>query len=63
VKDADALLRDLCAASSKLQEAHYIAKKAGQTELAAEILRAGNVVADQIGKLITRNAQPVEVVS
>jgi hypothetical protein len=63
MKDADALLRELCAASSKLQGAHYLAKKAGQTDLAAEILRAGNVVADQIGKLVTRQAPAVEVVS
>jgi hypothetical protein len=63
VKDADALLRELCGASSRLQEAHYFAKKAGQAELAAEILRAANVIADQIGKLITRNAACVEVTS
>lgn len=63
MKDTDVLLRKLCAASSKLQEAHYIAKKVGQTELADEILRAGNVVADQIGKLVTRQAPAAEVVS
>lgn len=54
MKDTESLLRELCAASSRLQEAHYIAKKAKQTELAAEIWKAGEVVAGLVSKLITR---------
>jgi hypothetical protein len=59
MKDTEALMRELCAASSRLQEAHYIAKKAGQHELAREIWKAGEVIASSIGKLITKQIAPV----
>lgn len=63
MKDTEVILRELCAASSRLQEVEYLAKKAGQSALADEARRAGTIVADAIGKLITRNMTPAEAAS
>jgi hypothetical protein len=61
VKDAELLLRELCAASSRLQECEYIARRAGRADLVRECRKAGESVAHMIGDLVKPPA--TEVVS
>jgi hypothetical protein len=61
VKDAELLLRELCAASSRLQECEYIARRAGRSDLVRECRKAGESVARMIGDIV--KVPSVEVTS
>lgn len=52
VKDAELLLRELFAASARTQEAYFIAKRAGELDIAAEIKCAGDALALAVGRLV-----------
>ena len=45
------LLRALLAESARLQYLHNVAKRSGRDEVAAEIRKAGEVLAGVVGKL------------
>lgn len=57
------LLRELCAASAKLQEAHGIAKRAGRADVATEVHRSAEAISGLIGRLVTNRQPEPEVVS
>lgn len=47
------LLKELCAASKRLQDSHDIAKRCGRADIAAEIRRTGEAISGLIGRVAT----------
>ncbi len=63
MKDTELMLRELCAASTRLQECEYIARKAGRPDLVDECRLAGEVVSRLVGRLMKPNLKHETILS
>lgn len=64
MKDTELLLRELLAASSRLQECEHIARKSSRADVATEARVAGTIVAGMVSKLMAPNcARDTELLS
>lgn len=57
------LLKELLAASARVQASHDIAKRSGRNDIAAECRRTGEAISGLIGRLVTNKQPEAEVVS
>ncbi len=63
MKDAEAFVRELIAASIRLQECEYIANRNKRPDLAEEASKAGFIIASMMRKMLAPNCEHERVVS